>query len=340
MTRARRGLLVAALGAATLAWGGPAGAQGVVVKMATLVPDGSAWHGILKEMGEEWKRVSNGTVTLRIYAGSVAGDDADVVRKMRLGTLGAGLLSSTGLADIDRSLLALQVPMAYTDYAEFDAVLAKASPSIAAAFAEKRFVLLDWADGGWVKFFTRAAVTVPDDLKKQKLFAWAGDTSTVEIWKAAGFHPVPLPSTEISTALQTGLINALPTTPQAALLLGWFNQAKYMTDVNWAVLLGGLVVAQPVWERIPEALHEPLAAAARTACARLRDETRRRAAVDVEAMRSRGLTVVALDAAAVDAWRKAAEAAYPRVRGEFVPTAAFDQAMAFRDEYRRAATAR
>ena len=332
-----RGVGWAALAAVITLWGVPARAQGVVVKMATLVPDGSAWHGIMKEMAEEWKTVSGGSVTLRIYAGGVAGDDLDVVRKIRLGTLHGGLLSSSGLADVDRSVNSMQIPMAYADYVEFDAVLAKVGPSIAEALGAKGFVLLDWVDGGWVKFFTRTPVTVPDDLKKLKLFSWAGDTEAVEIWKSAGFNPVPLPSTEISTALQTGLINAVPTTPQAALLLGWFNQARNMTDLNWGVLLGGMVVSKATWDKIPEAVRPALLESARKAGARLCQETRRREREDVEAMHARGLDVVRLDAAAIDAWRKAAEAAYPRIRGGFVPAAAFDQAIAMRDAYRREA---
>ena len=337
MRKSLGGARLAAIAALAAFSSATVGAQGVVVKMATLVPDGSAWHDILKDMAEEWKQLSGGAVTVRIYAGGVAGDDADIVRKMRLGTLNAGLLSSAGLADIDRSVYALQVPMAYADYEEFDAVLGRMSPTIADALAAKGFMLLDWADGGWVKFFTRNRVATPDDLKKQKLFAWAGDTAAVEIWKAAGFHPVSLPSTEISTALQTGLINALPTTPQAALLLGWFNQARHMTDVNWAVLLGASVISKATWERIPEDVRPALLESARRAGARLRLETRRRAGEDLDAMRARGLEIVPLDAAGIALWQQAAESAYPRVRGDFVPAAAFDQAMALRAEHRRAA---
>ena len=57
-------------------------------------------------------------------------------------------------------------------------------------------------------------------------------------------------------------------------------------------------------------------------------------------MRTRGLNVIRLDAAGVELWRRAAESAYSRVRGGFVPVAAFDQAMALRDEFRRGAPAR
>jgi len=265
----------------------------------------------------------------------LVGDDADVVRKMRLGTLSAGLLSSTGLADIDRSVLAMQVPMAYDSYREFDAVLERFNPTLEAAFAARGFVLLNWADGGWVHFFTRTPVRTPDDLKGLKLFAWAGDTATVEIWKAAGFNPVPLPSTEISTALQTGLITALPTTPQAALLLGWFNHAKHMTPLPWAVLLGATVITKGAWERIPEAVRPALLESARRAGARLREETRRRAEKDVEAMVAHGLSVERLDAGTLSLWRQAAENAYSRIRGEYVSAEAFDGAIALREEYRR-----
>src|SRR6476661_485699 len=110
-------MALAVLGAA-LALPPGAGAQPVVVKMATLVPDGSSWHLILKETAEKWRTVSNGSVTVRLYAGGVAGDDPDVVRKMRLGTLNAGVLTSVGVAEIDKSVYALGVPMMYDSYEE------------------------------------------------------------------------------------------------------------------------------------------------------------------------------------------------------------------------------
>ena len=34
-------------------------------------------------------------------------------------------------------------------------------------------------------------------------------------------------------------------------------------------------------------------------------------------------------------WKKTAESAYPQIRGGVVPEAAFDEALKFRDEYRK-----
>jgi len=318
----------------------PAAAQSVVVKMATLVPQGSEWHTTLLEMADAWKRVSGGSVVLRLYPGGVAGDDGDVVRKMRLGTLDAGALTANGLGDIDRSVWALAVPMAYASYGELDYVVERMTPELEAAFDARGFVVLNWADAGWLYFFTKTEVRTPDELRRQKLFTWAGDPQGVELWKAAGFNAVPLPSTEISTALQTGLVTAVTTSPQAAVLLGWNTHARYMTEVNWAVLVGGTVITKATWQRIPAELRPQLLEAAREAGRKISQQTRSAAAHDVDAMVKRGLTVVKVDPATEQLWRQAAENAYPTIRGSFVPAASFDRALQLRDQYRAAAGAK
>ncbi|HSP05957.1 MAG TPA: TRAP transporter substrate-binding protein DctP [Acidobacteriota bacterium] len=302
--------------------------------MATLAPKGSSWHLILQQMAEKWKAVSGGRVTLTLYPGGVAGDDQDVVRKMQLGTLNAALLTGSGLADIDRNVLALQIPMLYDSYEELDWVREKISPNLEKIYEQKGFVVLNWSDAGWVHFFAKSAVRTPDDLKALKLFTGAGDVQTVELWKASGFRPVPLPTTEISTALQTGLVTALPSPPQAAVILQWYNDAKFMTDLNWAVLIGGTLISKKAWDKIPAELQGPLLEAARETGKRLRDEIRQRGPSDIEAMEKRGLTVVHLDAATIELWRRIAENAYPQLRGSFVPAEAFDEAKRLRDEFR------
>lgn len=305
-----------------------------VVKMATLVPKGSAWHQLLQEMADDWSKLSGGQVTLRIYPGGVAGDDADVVRKMRLGTLGAGLITSTGMEAIDRSVTALQIPLAIADFAEFDCVLAKLTPMIETEFTAKGFLVLGWTDAGFAHFFAKSPVRTPEDLKSQKLFVWAGDDMVVELWKSAGYNPVPLPSTEISTALQTGLVTALASPPQAAVLLQWYREANHMTKINWGVLVGGLVVTKATWDQVPASVRPALEESARRTMSRLTALTRESQARDIEAMTRRGLKVVELDPPVLGQWRSLVEGIYPTLRGKFIPAGAFDAGMAARDACR------
>jgi TRAP-type transport system periplasmic protein len=328
-------LRTVAAAAAAILLAATAEAQTVVVKMATLVPDGSSWHQILKETAEKWKTLSGGRVVVRLYPGGVAGDDPDVVRKMRLGTLNAGVLTSVGVAEIDKSVYALGIPMMYASYEEVYYVLEKMRAGLEARLETKGFVILNWADGGWVRFFTQRPVATPDDLKPLKLFSWAGDNDSVVIWRAAGFNPVPLPSTEIATALQTGLVNALGAPPQVAVITQYYNHARNMTDLQWQLLLGATIISKATWEKIPADIRPALLEAAREGGRRLQTEIRSSGDKDVEAMRKRGLNVVAVDAGAREAWRKTAEGMYPRIRGSIVPADAFDEALRYRDEYRK-----
>jgi TRAP-type C4-dicarboxylate transport system substrate-binding protein len=303
--------------------------------MATLVPDGSSWHLILKEAAEEWKQVSGGRVSVRLFPGGVAGDDPDVVRKMRLGTLNAAVLTSVGVAEIDKSVYALGVPLMFDSYEEVYWVLEKMRPKVEASLLEKGFVVLNWADGGWVHFFTKKPVATPDDLRKLKLFSWAGDAESVEVWRSAGFNPVPLPATEIATALQTGLIEALGSPPQVAVISQFFTNAQNMTDFRWQLLLGATLITKSTWEKLPAEVRPELLKISQEAGSRLRKEIRDAEGRDVLAMKKRGLTVVPVSAAQRAEWQKLTESMYPRIRDRIVPVEAFDEAKRYRDEYRR-----
>jgi TRAP-type C4-dicarboxylate transport system substrate-binding protein len=185
-----------------------------------------------------------------------------------------------------------------------------------------------------VKFFTKQPAPAPDDIKKLKLFAWQGDNEVIETYKAAGFNPIPLPSTEVSTALQTGLVTAMPAPPQAAVIMQWYKHAEYMTDVKWAVLIGATVISKQTWERIPADLRPALKQAAERAGQKLRDDTRANGPRDSEAMVKRGLTIVTPTEEQVAAWRQAVEDAYPQIRGKVIPADAFDEARRLLEEYR------
>ncbi len=189
----------------------PASAR--AVKLGTLAPEGSPWHEILRDLAEGWKAASGGKVTLRIYPGGVAGDEPDMVRKMRIGQLHAAALTGSGLSRIAPEIQALQMPMMFASDAELDYVRKRIGPKIEAILEAKGFKLLTWGDAGWVYFFAQEPVIYPEDLKSMKIFTWAGETSVTDAYTACGYHPVPLAATEIHSALQSGLRLRFPSNP-------------------------------------------------------------------------------------------------------------------------------
>jgi TRAP-type C4-dicarboxylate transport system substrate-binding protein len=311
----------------------PAGAA-VVVKMATLAPEGSTWDQILKAMGEKWRQAPGGGITLRIYPGGVLGDEPDVVRKMRVGQIQAAALTSVGLSDIDDSVAAFQIPMMYRSDEELDYVRDRLRQKLERRLEAKGFVVLNWGDAGWVRFFAKKPFRRPDDLKMMKLFAWAGDNQAVDLWKAAGFNPIPLAATDVLPGLQTGLIDAFDTVPLSAVASQWFGLAPNMLDIEWAPLVGATVITRKAWESIPPAARDVALAAAAEAGERLRDEIRSDNGKAIEAMRKRGLTVITPTPEDEAAWRQAAERVYPKIRGTLVPAPIFDEVRRLLEERR------
>ncbi len=309
----------------------PARAE-TTIKLATLVPDGSVWDRALKEMGAEWRQITDGEVVLRIYPGGVAGDDSDIVRKMRIGQLQAGALTVAGLSEIEPAFNALAIPLFFDSYDELFFVIDRLEPVLTEKLEAKGFRLLNWGHGGWAHFFSKRSIEDIEDLRAQKIFTWAGDQRMVEWWKNRGFQPVPLAMTDIMTGLQTGMIDALPTTPLAALSLQWFRQTPYMHALGLAPVVGATIVSSRVWDRLPEGQRAALLEASRAAGKRLEAEVPDQDARAIEEMKSRGLTVTG--AGEEEKWREEGRTFAESMRGKMVPQEIFDLVLAARTEFR------
>ncbi|MEE9563083.1 MAG: TRAP transporter substrate-binding protein DctP [Thermoanaerobaculia bacterium] len=321
------GLLFLALGLATRA-----AEAATVIKLATLVPDGSVWDKALKQMGSDWKERSDGRVTLRIYPGGVAGDEPDVVRKMRIGQIQAASLTVTGLSEIDPAFKVFTIPLFWDSYEELLFVLEAMEPYLAAKLEARGFVFVHWGHAGWVHLFSKDPIRRIADLKQQKLFVWAGQDDMVQWWKRSGFKPVALAATDIMTGLQTGMIEVLPTTPLAALNLQWFRQTPYMHELGLAPLVGATVITQKAWKKISAADQKALLAVARRTEEQLEKGIPQQDREAVEAMTKRGLEVIAVTDDTE--WREAAAEFADTMRGAVVPAEAFDRALAERSRFR------
>ncbi len=320
----------AALIAAVLATASVASAQSI--KLASVVPENSIWDQSLKQMAAEWSRETGGRVTLTVYGGGSQGDEPTVLRKMRLDALQAAALTGVGLGSIDPAFNVFNVPFFLESYDELNAVTDALTPVIARRVESKGFVLLNWGHGGWTQVFTKKPVKTVDDLKKAKLWTSAGNDRMVQWFKANGFEPRAMAMTDIMTGLTTGMVEAVPTTPLAALLFQWYKQTPNMLDIGLAPVIGATVVTKKAWNAVPAADKPRLTAAAIAVQKQLQADVPKQEAASIAEMKRRGLVVT--DASGPE-WRKEAGALAATMRGEMVPNDIFDLALKARDTYRK-----
>ena len=316
---------------------GQAQAAGEIkIKLVTMAPDGSVWHKALKEMTHDVQEGTAGRVRILIYAGGTAGDEPTMVRKISHRQYHAAGLTVNGLTMIDDAFNVFSIPLFFESPDEFHYVLERMTPVLKERLAAKNFVLLHWGDGGWVHIFSKKPVRTVADLKKVKMYSGAGDDRMARVWKSNGFNPVIIASTDVLTALQTGMIEGLPVPPVAALALQWFRHTEYMLQPGVGPLAGATVIHKSMWNKISPEDRQVLLEAGRRAQRSLEQGIPDKDRESMVQMQRRGLKVIDVNSGEeAAAWTATANAFARSMRETMVEAEIFDLAVRHRDEFRR-----
>lgn len=226
-------------------------AQALELKIATLAPQGSAMYNELDAAAKDIAAKTGGRVSVKIFGGAVQGDEKDVVRKMRYAQLSGAALTGVGLGLIDPQIRVLELPFLFKDTATVDRVYGGMKDYFYRAFDSKGFVLLGWAEVGFVKIFSNGkAITQKSDMKGMKMWMWEGDPLAETMYQSMGVTPVPLAITDVLTSLQTKLIDAAYAPELGAIAFQWHTKVKFMTDVNFVNGTGAILVTKAAWNQI------------------------------------------------------------------------------------------
>lgn len=296
------------------------------LRIGTLVPKNSLYHRELMDIGETWRTAVGGNARYLVYTDGSQGGEAEMARRMRIGQLQGALMSVVGLREIEPSIAALQVmPLLFRSWEEVDYVREKMRAGMEKKFLDKGFVVLAWGDAGWVRFFSKDPAVRPDDYKRMKFFAWGSEPEQQTIMKSLGYTPVPLETSDVLPAIQTGMINVVPSTPYFALATQVYNTAPHMLEINWAPIVGALVITQKAWNDMGADAQQVVMAKSEKAGAVIRAKARQEVDEAVDAMKKRGLTVHRPNPEQMREWNDLAEKLYPRIRGAMVPADTFDE---------------
>jgi TRAP-type C4-dicarboxylate transport system substrate-binding protein len=224
----------------------------ITIKLASLVPENTPWGAAINKLSKDWADATGGEVELVVYHNGVAGDESEVLRKLKLNQIQAAIFTSIGLNSVMPEVLALSYPFLIRNNAELDAVLTKIKPDLDAKIQQNGYVTLAWARAGWVKVFSRAPVFTPADLMKQKLGTSPEELQMIQAFKTMGYQMVPLKMSDILVSLNGGMVDAVYQSPISVASMQVFGIAKNMLNLNVAPFMGGILMNQTAWRRIPE----------------------------------------------------------------------------------------
>jgi len=226
------------------------GQSPVIIKLATLAPEGSPWIQVLKAAADEAQQKTGNAVQFKIYPGGVMGDERDMVRKMHIGQLQAAMLSSASLASMYPEIDVLQTPFLFDSYPETDFVVGKMQDGFKSGLEKNGYVALGWSEAGFVYLMSTVPVETLELLRKAKVWIWNDSPMSKAIFEEAGVIGVPLSITDVLVGLQTGLVEVVYVPPSVAVALQWFTRIKYITDAPLNYMLGGLVAKKEAFDKI------------------------------------------------------------------------------------------
>lgn len=223
-------------------------ATAVVLKIATLAPEGSSWMKLFHQWQTRVETRSEGRIKIKFYAGGVQGDEPELIRKMRAGQLAGAAITGIGLAKIDPEVRALE---AARTYEELDHMRARLGEMLRKKFEERGFLLMGWGDVGPVYVFSQRPIRSLEDLRQTKLWQFSDDPLTKQTFDALGLHGVPLGVPEVLPALATGTIDAFFGSPLSTVALQWSAHARYVTSAVVGMATGATVMTKKAWSEIP-----------------------------------------------------------------------------------------
>ncbi len=294
-------------------------ADAQTLKVATIAPEGSSWVKALRAIDEQIQQATEGAVQLKIYPGGVQGDEKVVLRKMRIGQLHGGGFAGQGASIVLPDILGLQMPFLFNDYDEVDFVVDSMNAHLKAAYSDKGFVHLGWADIGFVHILSKSPIRSVEDIRRHTVWRLEEEPITEVLFRLADVRSVPLSIPDVLLGLQTNMVDVVYAPPAAAIVLQWFTRVGHISEVPINYTLGAFMVSARAFDQLAPEHQAALRTISEREMRALSLKTRRDNGEALQVMKDNGLQVTALQDGALDAFRALVRTTRAELVGETIP---------------------
>jgi len=286
----RRAVVLGLVGlVVAIALHGPDAEAGRVrLRVGTLAIDGSRYMLDIRALGKEIERRTRRGVRIDWIPGGQLGDDRAMADQIARGTLDGGGLSETGLIALVPEMAVWQYPGLFQRYDEVDRATAALDATVREAFDRRDLAFLMWADLGFAHLFSTAPISSVGAL----------------IGIAAPWLDKPLDA-RLTAAITDGRARAWAMPPLYMLAIG-ATHARYMTELRYRYVVGGLVLSHAAWAKLSTTQQAVIRDVCREWEPKLRASWRRETERGVATLSRAGIAVRATPAGELAAFAAAA----------------------------------
>lgn len=237
-------------------------------KLAHHVPATHAVNGYATEFAKLVGEKSKGQIKVEVYPGGQIGGLKDNTDALRMGTLDFAMIDLGTAATFYPASSIIGLPFFFRDLKHVEAFYA--SPKMQeitkdmAAKANVKFI--GYAHSGMRVLLSKKPINSVDDMKGLKIRVPEVPVY-VDTMKALGANPTPIPSGELYTALQHGVVEACEMPPDTLVSLKMNEVTKYVAVTNHIYTDINLAMSQKLYQSLPDDLKKAVDEASKEATA-------------------------------------------------------------------------
>jgi TRAP-type C4-dicarboxylate transport system substrate-binding protein len=307
----------------------------ITIRIGTIVPERSSWMNQIYRFNEFIKKETKGNLKFIWYTSGVAGDEPEIIEKLKRNELDGAGLSGMGLGRIVPDVRVLELPFLFNDYEEVDYVRSKISPLLSKIFNSKGYELIGWVDQGFVYFFSKEEFRDISQIKGKRVWIWKEDPLAEAL--TDGF-PEVTPYFEKVTVLKKildeGMVDVIYFPPIGVISFQLYYGVKYVIAPPIVYGLGAFIIKKDVFDSLPDEYKEVIRKGADEFFPQFVREVRRETEESISALNKFGIKKVTLNESTVSELRNRMRKVYDSLIGKLYPQYLLTQVLSTLAQFR------
>jgi tripartite ATP-independent transporter DctP family solute receptor len=229
-------------------------ATGVRLRLGHDQPVGHPYDLAAQRFAQGVDEASHGAIHVEVFPSSQLGDSPEQIEGLHLGTLDLALSAFSHASQFCKELALFSAPYLFEDDQHFAAVFDGPIGDELDRHCNNRYrirLLSTLTSGDRVFFNGRRAVDRMQDLSGMKVRVMGGEADALT-WQAFGALPVPMPYSEVYSALQAGVIDGAENEPASILSNRFYETAPFIALTRHLVLPMGLFISERTLSRLSD----------------------------------------------------------------------------------------
>lgn len=206
----------------------------------------------LKRCGEVISQKTKGKYNIKVFGNSTLGSENDAIEQVKIGAIDLTRVGSAGFNNIIPESSVPGLPFLFRDMDHFRKVMyGPIGDKFLGTFEKHGFIGLALIESGTRSVYGKKPVRNMADAKGMKIRVQQSDL-WVDLIKAMGASPTPIPFGEVYTALKTGLVDAAENNYPSYESQKHFEAAPVYSETQHVTFYEIVAFSKKVWDTLPK----------------------------------------------------------------------------------------